>query len=124
MILRFCREFMSGEGNVMRHLSLLHYTLEFKQSYLDEFDFSVTNLAADLRDGVRLAWLLDVITASNSNSDSDSASSTASKLAAQLRVPAGSRLQKLHNVGLVLQELQRRDALGGVLVRACVAGRG
>lgn len=46
----------------------------------DEFDFHVANLAVDLRDGVRLVRLVEVVT-------------NEWGLAAGLRVPAGSRLQ-------------------------------
>lgn len=45
VILTFCREIMKGEGDVMRHLSLLGYNVSFNQSYIDEFDFTVKNLA-------------------------------------------------------------------------------
>lgn len=46
----------------------------------DEFDFHVSNLAVDLRDGVRLTRLMEVVTGEWG-------------LAAGLRVPAVSRLQ-------------------------------
>lgn len=60
--MRFCREFLSGEGNVIRHLSLLGYVVSYEQTHLDEYDFTVTHMASDLRDGVRLAKLVDTIT--------------------------------------------------------------
>lgn len=46
----------------------------------DEFDFHVSNLAVDFRDGVRLTRLVEVVTSEWG-------------LAAVLRVPAVSRLQ-------------------------------
>lgn len=45
VILTFCREIMKGEGDVIRHLSLLGYSVSFTQSFIDEFDFTVKNLA-------------------------------------------------------------------------------
>ena len=45
VIKTFCREIMKGEGNIMRHLNFLGYNLTFEQSYIDEFDFTVKNLA-------------------------------------------------------------------------------
>ena len=54
LVLSFAREFLQGEGDVVKHLSSLGYSLSFEQSALDEFDFTVANLATDLRDGVRL----------------------------------------------------------------------
>ena len=94
VILAISRNTLRGEGDVLRHLTLLGYTVSFAQSYIDEFDYHVTNLAVDLRDGVRLARLVELLTNSYSLSD-------------QLRVPAVSRLQKLHNVSLVLRKIHR-----------------
>lgn len=54
LITSFSRDFLAGEGNVIAHLGYLGYVLEHKQTPLDEFDFAVTNIAVDLRDGVRL----------------------------------------------------------------------
>jgi hypothetical protein len=45
VILTFSREIMRGEGDVMRHLGLLGYHVSFAQSFIDEFDYTVTNLA-------------------------------------------------------------------------------
>ena len=41
ILCRFAREFMSGEGDVIRHLSGLGYKVEAGQSFLDEFDYKV-----------------------------------------------------------------------------------
>ena len=38
------------------------YRVAFVQSYVDEFDYTVKNLSLDLRDGVRLARLLEILT--------------------------------------------------------------
>eukprot|EP01034_Spumella_vulgaris_P023201 gene23201-29397_t len=93
VLLSFCRCFLRGEGDFMRHLALIHYSVSFTQNFVDEFEFAVTNLAVDLRDGVRLARLMDLLT------------NDKSQLTKQLRVPAVSRLQKLHNVDLVVSRL-------------------
>ena len=94
VVLAFSRNTLRGEGDVLRHLALLGYSVHFAQSYIDEFDYRVKNLALDLRDGVRLARLVELLTNSYSLSD-------------QLRVPAVSRLQKLHNVSTVLKKVHR-----------------
>jgi len=57
-----------------------------------QFDYNMRNIATDLRDGVRLARLVELLTHTKD-------------LSSALRVPAVSRLQKLHNVGLVLKKL-------------------
>ena len=52
---------MHGEGAVMRHLASLGYRLQHEQSALHEFDFSVGCLAVDLRDGIRLCKLMELL---------------------------------------------------------------
>ena len=47
--------FLQGVGDITKHLAHLGYTVSHRQSFLDEFDFAVTNLPTDLRCGVRLA---------------------------------------------------------------------
>ena len=51
-----------GTGNVVRQLSTLGFPLRFEQSALHEFDFSVNVLAVDLRDGIRLCKLTEMLT--------------------------------------------------------------
>ncbi|CAN0333409.1 unnamed protein product, partial [Hapterophycus canaliculatus] len=76
----FC-QFLHGEGDFVRHLKKMGYVVTHVQSYIaDEFDFHVSNLAIDLRDGVRLTRLMEVVTGEWG-------------LATGLRVPAVSRLQ-------------------------------
>lgn len=93
----FCRDFLSSEGDVTKHLSRIGVTVAYKQEPIDELEFEVENLAADIRDGVRLARMTEII-----------ANSPPKSLLATLRLPAVSRLQKLHNVGVVLDVLTQR----------------
>jgi abnormal spindle-like microcephaly-associated protein len=58
----FLQPRLVGEGNVMRHLELLGYRLAYAQSPLMEFPFAITNLAVDLRDGLRLIKVAEVLT--------------------------------------------------------------
>ena len=53
IITSFSRDFLSGEGDVMKHLGYLGYKVDHKQTHLDEFDFAVTNIAVDVRCGVK-----------------------------------------------------------------------
>ena len=57
MLLWFSRDYLSGEGDVTRHLNYFGYVVTVTQTQADEFDYAVTNLATDLRDGVRLAYV-------------------------------------------------------------------
>ena len=53
---------MKGVGDVMHPLELWGYRLEHAQCPADDFDYSVTNLKEDLRSGIRLAKLYEVLT--------------------------------------------------------------
>ena len=81
-----------GEGDVLRHLALMGYRLYHSQEPIREYDFRVKNLAVDLRDGVRLCRLVDVL---GERRGDDSAVAAA-------RFPATSRAAKLHNVRVAL----------------------
>ncbi|KAJ8300165.1 hypothetical protein KUTeg_021684 [Tegillarca granosa] len=54
ILIEFSRDYLSGEGDITRHLAYLGYVVSHSQTAMDEFDFAVSNLATDLRDGIRL----------------------------------------------------------------------
>uniref|UniRef100_A0A5F8G7C0 Assembly factor for spindle microtubules n=1 Tax=Monodelphis domestica TaxID=13616 RepID=A0A5F8G7C0_MONDO len=95
ILLAFSRDFLSGEGDLSRHLGFLGLPVSHIQTPLDEFEFAVTNLAVDLKCGIRLVRAMELLT-KNWN------------LSKKLRIPAISRLQKIHNVDIVLQVLKER----------------
>lgn len=88
----FCKNFLQGEGDIIRHLGVLGVKLNFEQTYVHEFDYTVMDIRSDLKDGVRLARLLELLSGSRG-------------LCTALRVPPVSRLQKLHNVGICLAKV-------------------
>ena len=53
----------------MRHLQLIGYTLTYSQTFVDEYDYPVRNLALDLRDGVRLVKVYELLTGSKALTD-------------------------------------------------------
>ncbi|CAN0424215.1 unnamed protein product, partial [Ascophyllum nodosum] len=92
-------QFLHGEGDFVRTLHRkAGYVVTHKQGVIDEFDFTVSNLAVDLRDGVRLARLVEVVTGEWG-------------LTSAIRVPAVSRLQKIFNMGKALERLERDGAM-------------
>jgi abnormal spindle-like microcephaly-associated protein len=95
LLLEFCRQFLSAEGDFVKHLTRVGLQVFYKQEPVDELDFTITNLAVDIRDGVRLARMTEILTGEPPKS-----------LLVSLRLPAVSRLQKLHNVGVVLKTLR------------------
>ena len=64
------------------------WSMNHKQTKLDELDHAVTNIKTDLRCGLRLAKVAELVTGSTINSN--------------MRVPAVSRLQKVHNTDVAL----------------------
>jgi len=60
---------------------------------LDDFKYTITNLAVDLRDGVRLTRLVEILNCKND-------------LSSQLRWPAIGVPQRIHNLSVLLTALQ------------------
>ncbi|XP_075154837.1 microtubule assembly factor abnormal spindle [Haematobia irritans] len=96
VLLRFSCELLANVGDITRDLKRLGYVLTHKQNYLDEFDYAFNNLAVDLRDGIRLTRVMEIILLRED-------------LTKQLRVPAISRLQRIFNVNLALKALGEAD---------------
>jgi CAMSAP CH domain len=94
VLLSFCRDFLSSEGNFLKHLAKVGLSVSFEQDRIEEIELGVTNLAVDLKDGVNLSRLAEIITGVPNRS-----------IMSTLRLPARSRLQKLHNVGVALDHL-------------------
>lgn len=92
ILLTFSREVLSGIGDVTKVLRSHGYVVTHKQTYLDEFDYAVKDMSSDLRDGVRLCRAMELITGKRD-------------LTCHCRVPAISRLQKVHNVNIALTAL-------------------
>uniref|UniRef100_A0A3Q3DW27 Assembly factor for spindle microtubules n=1 Tax=Hippocampus comes TaxID=109280 RepID=A0A3Q3DW27_HIPCM len=95
LLLAFSRDFLSGEGILPRHLGFLGLPVSHVQTPLDEFSYAVVNLAVDLKCGIRLVRVMELLIKQWG-------------LSAKLRLPAISRLQKIHNVDIALQVLKIR----------------
>ena len=61
MLLYFC-SFLQGDGDITERLNNIGYRVSYKQTSLDEFDYQVRDMAVDLRDGVRLSRLVELLT--------------------------------------------------------------
>ncbi|KAK2703351.1 hypothetical protein QYM36_018144 [Artemia franciscana] len=88
----FSRDFLAGEGDVVKHLRAYGYKVNHEQKPIDEYDFAVKNLASDLSDGVRLSRVLEILLKRND-------------ILKSLRQNVGTRINKLYNVKIVLQAL-------------------
>ncbi|XP_055848549.1 protein abnormal spindle [Episyrphus balteatus] len=92
ILLKFSCELLANIGDITRDLKRLGYVLTHKQNFLDEFNYAFSNLAVDLRDGIRLTRVMEIILLRDDMSE-------------LLRVPAISRLQRIYNVNLSLKAL-------------------
>ncbi|XP_066596221.1 protein abnormal spindle [Prorops nasuta] len=92
ILLTFSREVLSGIGDITKVLRAYNYIVHHKQTYLEEYDYAVTELSTDLRDGVRLCRVMELISGRRD-------------ITKNCRVPAISRLQKVHNVDMALKTL-------------------
>ncbi|KAI8771163.1 abnormal spindle microcephaly-associated protein [Biomphalaria glabrata] len=95
ILIQFSREVLSGEGDLTRHLAYLGYIVNHVQKPIDEFDFAVKNLSSDLRDGLRLSRVLELL-ADNK------------EIMKKVRTPAISRLQKIHNMEAFFKAMNER----------------
>lgn len=93
ILLKFSSSLLGNIGDIQRELKRLGIFFTHTQTYIDEFDYAFRNLAIDLRDGVRLTKVMEIIMLRED-------------LTCQLRVPAISRTQRIHNVGVALKALQ------------------
>lgn len=92
VLAHFARETLSAVGDINKYLKSHGYVVTHLQSYIHEFDYGVNNLGGDLRDGVRLTRVMEIIQMRDD-------------LTSKLRVPAISRLQKVHNNQIVFNSL-------------------
>lgn len=92
VLIKVASHLIANIGDITKYVRRLGIVLVHKQTYLDEFDYAFTNLAVDLRDGIRLTKVMEIILLRDD-------------LTKWLRYPAVSRLQKIHNVDVGLKAL-------------------
>ncbi|KAK4472990.1 hypothetical protein MN116_004188 [Schistosoma mekongi] len=110
LLLSFAQDFLHGENNLVRHIAYLGARVIVNQTPLDEYQFTVENLAVDLRDGVRLVKLADLLIPTLPTPASNGKTPIvvgSNRLMSLVRFPAISRLQKIHNVGVALKSFEQ-----------------
>ncbi|KAK4439325.1 protein abnormal spindle [Sesamum alatum] len=85
---------MHGEGNVIAHLVIVGYKVTYQQNPLIEYDFKVTDLFEDLRDGVRLCRAIELLKHDSS-------------ILMKVVVPSDTQKKSLVNCGIALQYLKQ-----------------
>lgn len=112
---KFASLVIANYGDIIRTLRRLEFIVSHKQTIIDEFNFAFTNLAVDLRDGVRLTKVMEVILMRDDLVQKVRVPGKLNKssLLIKLKIPilskAISRLQKVHNVELALKALEDAD---------------
>lgn len=123
-------------GDPKRALKSLGYSVHHVQYPLEEFDYQITNLAVDLRDGVRLTRLIELLlyrSASQSLGYGQDSGATTTitiptgqtvalsdghqdwPLSQHLKIPCISKATKLYNVQLALAALNGVRGMAGIL---------
>lgn len=93
----FCSLLNPTIGDPTRTLRQYDYELVHAQDLLEEVEYRIENIAVDLRDGVLLTGLVDVLLNSGL------------QLSKQLKIPCSGRAQKVHNVQVALEALRGDD---------------
>lgn len=90
MAVEISRLGLSGEGDTIRHLeSITKWSFSQQQYPLDRFQYSITNVATDFRDGVRLTKLVELLSAKDS-------------LTPLLQWPVNNSAQRIYNLNIAL----------------------
>ncbi|XP_046669751.1 protein abnormal spindle isoform X2 [Homalodisca vitripennis] len=92
ILIEFNKTFIAGAGDITKVLRMKGYEVSHCQTYLHEFDFTLNN-RSELRDGVRLTKLAEILVGDNS-------------LCSKLRLPAISSLQKKFNAEVAITALK------------------
>lgn len=92
ILLEFSKALLSGVGDITKYLRAVNYELNYKQSSLDEIAYVIRDIRTDLRDGIRLARIMEIILIRKD-------------LTNLMRAPAISRLQKIHNIQVTMDAL-------------------
>lgn len=95
----FCADMVTAHGDIIRRLRNIDYNLTHKQTYLDEVNYAVISLN-DLRDGTRITRVVEILFKGD-------------QLSQKLRLPAISKLQKIHNVNLALTRISEHINIEG-----------
>lgn len=98
-LMGFCADMVTAHGDIIRRLRNIDYNLIHKQTYLDEVNYAVKSLN-DLRDGTRITKVVEILFKGDS-------------LSQKLRLPAISKLQKIHNVDLALNRISEHIKIEG-----------
>ena len=105
-----------GEGDILRNLKKAGFIVPYEQTPASEYDFTVTNLANDLRDGIRLCKLIEMLAPDVTFASIDKKTQKVVEhhsLLSECAFPVKTREDKLNNVRVALHAA--KDVLGVML---------
>lgn len=109
LLMGFCADMVTAHGDIVRRMRSIGYNLTHKQIHLDEVNYAVKSLN-DLRDGTRITKVVEILFKGN-------------PLSQKLRLPAISKLQKIHNVNLAFTRISQHISIeGNITTRDIVNG--
>jgi abnormal spindle-like microcephaly-associated protein len=116
-------------GDLVRPLKYLKYEVSVEQNALEEFRYEVHNLATDLRDGIRLTRIVEIIlrefySTQDLETDHKEPKRTSTpnlNLSQNLKCPCISRTQKLHNVMIALSALVHLPSMSEKVLKEVTA---
>ncbi|GAB4826609.1 hypothetical protein Ancab_033502 [Ancistrocladus abbreviatus] len=85
---------MHGEGNLLAHLAILGYKVNYEQFPLNDYNFEVVDLFQDIQDGMRLCRAIQLLQQDSS-------------ILMKVVLPADTRKKKLLNCGVALKYLKQ-----------------
>ncbi|KAE8152999.1 calmodulin-binding protein Sha1 [Aspergillus avenaceus] len=117
------RFLLSTSGDIIKSLGHLDYHPQYEQCPLHEYDYQMSNLAVDLRDGVRLTRMAEILLHPTMQTNTGN---ECWPISHRLKLPCLSRAVRLFNVRTALDALARsdsfRDLANGVRAEDIVDG--
>ncbi|KAB8221747.1 hypothetical protein BDV33DRAFT_170238 [Aspergillus novoparasiticus] len=103
VIQALARFLLPSSGDIIKTLGHLDCQLVYEQSALQEYEYQISNLAVDMRDGVRLTRIVELLLYPTDLSLADG--ERLGPLSQGLKLPCLSRTVKLFNVRIALDAL-------------------
>ncbi|KAI9043054.1 putative calmodulin-binding protein Sha1 [Aspergillus affinis] len=109
------RFLLPSSGDVVKALNHLDCHLTYEQRPLQEYEYRISNLAVDLRDGVRLTRIVELLLVPSPRSGNAHSEECAWPLSQNLKFPCLSRAVKKFNVEVALNALSFLEGSRGLL---------
>lgn len=108
-VLQALARLLLPSGDIMKSLGHLGCQVSYEQGQLQEYDYRIGNLAVDVRDGVRLTRIAELLLYSHAQLSAAECTTLPereqSPLSPHLKLPCTSRAVKLFNVQIALNAL-------------------